>query len=178
MATVSTVRVTVSTATNAGKCRAGPSLCVVIAFALVFVGCQALSEPYDSDGPVAKRLEAFRSHSREGEQRRLDEFTDFAWDTVYLFDGAVTHDAVNRVLGTEWLKRDGQTQSSEALVVFVSRGRVVHALTSVGLDVRRSDATRSGPQARRAAIVTALGTPRERGLAICSPSTAPSTCGG
>ena len=77
--------------------------------AVVLGACTITGEDYETDTPVAKRLqerlERFSREGPDGKRRRLADMTDFAWDTVYHFGGNDRYERVDAVGGTGGLTR-------------------------------------------------------------------------
>lgn len=87
--------------------------------------------PYAYDTPIVQRLENFYRTGPHGAERRLDEFTDFGWDTVYLFGEGNTYRFIDATVGTPVFGRDGRYTEQGSLLFFTHQGRVVHAVALV-----------------------------------------------
>ncbi len=88
-------------------------------------------KPYQYDTPVAKRLEEFRRAGPRGQRRRLEELTDFEWDTVHLFGEGTPFKEIDETVGSPLFAREGRYTEQGSLLVFTNRGRVVHAVALV-----------------------------------------------
>jgi len=99
---------------------------------VVLGACTITGEDYETDTPVAKRLqerlERFSREGPDGKRRRLADLTDFAWDTVYHFGGNDRYERVDAVVGETIFGRDGLLPDDFELLVFTRDENVVHAI--------------------------------------------------
>jgi hypothetical protein len=106
---------------------------VVLASIGSVTGCQGISAtnkvPYKYDTPVVQRLDDFHRQGPQGVERRMDAFTDFAWDKVHLFGEGSRYRFIDETIGTPVFERDGRySDNSGILLFFTDQGRVVHAV--------------------------------------------------
>lgn len=77
---------------------------------------------------MVEAVHAFASAGPQGATMPLDEATDFAWDRVYGFNGAVPDDLIARAIGGAFALDDrlkSELGSDSTIVVFTRDGEVV-----------------------------------------------------
>lgn len=104
---------------------------------VITIGCggnwMTDSGPYEYDTPVTRSLDEFHLTGPQGAQRRMDEFTDFNWDTVYLFGEGDSYRSIDDTIGTTVFGRDGRYfDNNGVLLFFTHQGHVVHAAAFAG----------------------------------------------
>ncbi|MGH8884616.1 MAG: hypothetical protein ACRDYX_05480 [Egibacteraceae bacterium] len=89
--------------------------------------------PYKYDTPVTRSLGEFHRTGPRAAERRMDEFTNFDWDTVHLFGEGNSYRFIDDTIGTTVFGRDGRySDNSGVLLIFTHQGQVVHAVAFAG----------------------------------------------
>jgi hypothetical protein len=109
---------------------------VVLASIAAITGCGGVSvtdsRPYKYDTPLTQRLDEFHRHGPQGSERRMETFTDFDWDKVYLFGEGSSYRSIDETIGTPVFGRDGRySDNSGVLLFFTDQGRVVNGVAIV-----------------------------------------------
>ena len=89
------------------------------------------ARPYEYDSPLTERLQEFHRSGPHGAERPLAQLTNFDWDTVYLFSEGNTYRHIDTTVGTTVFGRDGRYVEQGSLLIFTSKGQVVHAVALV-----------------------------------------------
>ena len=92
---------------------------------------KSMDRPYTYDSPVAQRLEEFHRAGPQGAERRLEDLTDFQWDTVHLFSEGDSYSEIDANVGTKVFEREGPYIEQGSLLIFTSEGRLAHAVAIV-----------------------------------------------
>jgi hypothetical protein len=97
---------------------------------LVFVTCSSFSLILSAcrDSGTVLRQELFRTISQgEGTVFKMQDFTSFEWDRMYIFQPYASGSEINRRLGFRWAKDDATVVHSDTyrLLVFVKDREVV-----------------------------------------------------
>jgi len=106
---------------------------VLFASIVGITACEGISvtdrRPYEYDTPLTRRLDDFHRQGPQGAERRIDAFTDFAWDKVHLFGEGSRYRFIDETIGTPVFGRDGRYfDNSGVLLFFTDQGRVVNAV--------------------------------------------------
>lgn len=80
------------------------------------------------DGFETRLEQALRSSAQAGGTLKMEDATDFAWDTLHVFGPYVTAEEIHRQLGFEWAGAMDQDFDSHTLLVFAQGQKVVKRL--------------------------------------------------
>lgn len=109
------------------------TVALVLASIAGITGCEGISltdrRPYEYDTPLTRSLDDFHRQGPQGAERRMDAFTNFAWDKVHLFGEGSRYRFIDETIGTPVFGRDGSySDNSGILLFFTDQGRVVNAV--------------------------------------------------
>ena len=80
------------------------------------------------DGFEARLEQALRSSAQAGGTLKMEDATDFAWDTLHVVGPYVTAEEIHRQLGFEWSGATNQDFDSHTLLIFTQGQKVVKHL--------------------------------------------------
>ena len=93
--------------------------CVVILSFLVIGSCSDNSMPYQTSSALSEKLLEISKQGPQDALQRLDEVTDFSWDTVYYFGEGSLKTVVNETSGAAVFKNDsGRYHGHGGVLVF------------------------------------------------------------
>jgi len=93
--------------------------CVLILSTGTGIGCTENAMPFQRSSALSERLQVFSQQGPQGVQLRLDQVTDFDWDTVYYFREGTLKSDVNEISKAVVFKDDeGRYLERGALLIF------------------------------------------------------------
>ncbi|MGH3694720.1 MAG: hypothetical protein ACRDRX_12175 [Pseudonocardiaceae bacterium] len=106
---------------------------IMLASIAAITGCGGISVtdsiPYKYDTPLTQSLDEFHRQGPQGSERRMDGFTDFDWDKVYLFGEGSSYRSIDEIIGTPVFGRDGRYYDNDGVLLFFAKqGKVVNSV--------------------------------------------------
>lgn len=135
-------------------------IAAVILYTIVLISAANRPEADMNDTALSDKIAHFTAASTEGATLRLDEMTDFQWDTVRAFSGTASLEYYRHFLGPDFNLDDSvtsQTTDDTAILVFQDKGAVVR-ITVLRPTVYLSDGLGIARERQRTALrVTSRG---------------------